>query len=143
MVSQVKSPFDCMCSSPPNVHEQLFCCVRRYGLEEHSNHHLGQGLDDNSLALTLQGLYLYRKLSVEVLDDEPASSAVTCSACDPITGCLGTNSSGDSPGENGRCGRYPDCKEVAVITPHLRSTNLRCPHHPRHNISFRIFGDEW
>ena len=105
---------------------------------------VGQGLEDNSMALTMQGMYLYREMKAVIAPDPAVPPAtVICSMCHPKTGCLGTDAVGDIAGKGGRCMRYPECRvgNAGEIKQHMRSTNLHCPHHEKHRCYFR--GDEW
>ena len=105
--------------------------VKEY-FNNHSNNHVGQGLEDNCAALGLQGMCAYRYVLASL--PRRAASQETCPMCNPATGCLGTKSFGETPGQNGRCMRYPlcrDCKE-GTVEHHVRRTSIACPHHARY-----------
>ena len=57
----------------------------------HSNNHVGQGLEDNCAALGLQGMCAYKYVMASL--PRRAASQETCPMCNPATGCLGTESS--------------------------------------------------
>ena len=98
----------------------------------HSNNHVGQGLEDNCAALGLQGMCAYKYVMASL--PRRAASQETCPMCNPATGCLGTESSGETPGQNGRCMRYPLCRDCNpdTVEHHVRRTAIACPHHARY-----------
>ena len=70
----------------------------------HHNHLGKKGLEDNCAALALQGLCAFKDISQRVEADK-IDSEETCPMCHPVTGCLGTNSTGEIAGRGGRCER--------------------------------------
>ena len=98
----------------------------------HSNNHVGQGLEDNCAALGLQGMCAYKYVMASL--PRRAASQETCPMCNPATGCLGTESFGETPGQNGRCMRYPLCRDCNpdTVEHHVRRTAIACPHHARY-----------
>jgi hypothetical protein len=133
----------CWLNAPPPL--QPFEAINKdvkYGIAYHTNSHVNRGLDDNSLALCLQGMYMQKHIRSIVIGEKKASIE-TCRMCCPTFGCLGSNSSGETPGEGGRCLRYPKCKEIAPegVAPHKRQTALCCPHNTNYLVRFR--NSEW
>ena len=104
-------------------------------LEDHSNGHYGQGLEDNMVSGALNALYLKKIVDrdINLQQDNHEEQCSACKSCNAGTG--------DIPGEGGRCLRFPDCKDCTWMVEHTRRSCIGCPHNMRYQVRYTSGSD--